>query len=555
MAHYVSIIDGMTNATDKDLSNLAVAFVTKTGGVVGGSDYQVQAQGTPNNTVLIGTGRAYVPTSDGSMMYSTHMDATQNVTISPNSSGNARIDSIVLYLDLSVSVDASADNVAKFYDVQGTPGASPVAPTSAQILTAIGSSNPYIVLANIAVANGFISINSGNITDQRAYAKISGGDTVFQSAFANFVQSGLTIPTSATLSATSVAGTIYYNGVAISVASDGGHTYTASNDCYVDVSNAGAYTYNTVANGAAAPALTANSIRIAKVVTSGTAVTGVTQDGLDSLGNVIYPSNPTITPTHAFTTLEQVTTPANPSSGYNKVYTKSDGNLYILNSSGTETIIGSSGPGADGWISTPDTFAYASASSFTISGVNRTAVYTKGTRVKFTNNTVTYYGVVISSSFSTNTTVNLAPNNDYSIANSAITAPYYSYEENPQGYPTIFNYTPTYGASGSMTFTSVTTTTAQFKIDGTMATIYVYAAGTTGGTASYGLRFSLPVTSSNRYSLFGTGLGNTTTNSTQQLAVGNYNYNSTTSGEVCRYDVGNWALGSVDFNIGAQYFI
>jgi len=292
MSHYTAIRNGMGACDEKDFSNVAVAFVSAGGGVVATTDYLVQAQGSPNNTVLVNTGKAYVPTSDGTMVYATRMDATQNVTIAANSSGNPRVDSVVLYCDLSASPDAAADNVAKFFDVQGTPGGSPTAPTNAQILSAIGAGNPYIVLATIAVANGFTSINSGNITDARAFAKISGGDSVFQSDFANYVHSGLTIPTSASLTTTAAAGVIYFNGNKVAVATDSGHTYAASSDTYVDVSGTGTFTYSGVANGAGAPALTASSIRIAKVVTSGTAVTGVTQSGQDSLGNFIYPPSP-----------------------------------------------------------------------------------------------------------------------------------------------------------------------------------------------------------------------------------------------------------------------
>ena len=53
-------------------------------------------------------------------------------------------------------------------------------------------------------------------------------------------------------------------------------TYTASKDTYVDISNTGAITYSEVANGAAAPAVAANSIRLEKVITNATEITGVT---------------------------------------------------------------------------------------------------------------------------------------------------------------------------------------------------------------------------------------------------------------------------------------
>jgi hypothetical protein len=38
--------------------------------------------------------------------------------------------------------------------------------------------------------------------------------------------------------------------------------------------------------------------------------------------------------------MSQISTPSNPTSGYNKLYFKSDGKLYRLNSSGVETLIG-----------------------------------------------------------------------------------------------------------------------------------------------------------------------------------------------------------------------
>ena len=189
MSHFVSIRDGQTNATESDLANMAVAFVSSGGGVVGTNDYLVQAQTSPDNTIKVGTGRAYVPTSDGTMVYSTLLDATANVTIAANSSGSTQIDAIVLYIDLSASPDANASNVAKFADVRGTSGS---APTNSEILTAIGSSNPYITLATISVANGFVSINTGNITDARTIVSLTTGQSVSVATYEEFTnQSGV----------------------------------------------------------------------------------------------------------------------------------------------------------------------------------------------------------------------------------------------------------------------------------------------------------------------------------------------------------------------------
>lgn len=97
-----------------------------------------------------------------------------------------------------------------------------------------------------------------------------------------------------------------------------------------------------------------------------------------------------------------------------------------------------------GWIESQDTWVYASASTFTIAGIDRTTTYTKGTKLRFKQGAGYKYATVASSAFATNTTVTILVNTDYTIANSAITDNDYSYVESPQGYPHYFNCTPTY---------------------------------------------------------------------------------------------------------------
>ena len=70
------------------------------------------------------------------------------------------------------------------------------------------------------------------------------------------------------------------------------------------------------------------------------------------------------------------------------------------------------------------TAAYASATSFTIAGVNVTSIYHAGRRIKLTATTPgTIYGTIASSSFSTNTTVNVTWDSG-SLANEAISNVY-----------------------------------------------------------------------------------------------------------------------------------
>lgn len=91
----------------------------------------------------------------------------------------------------------------------------------------------------------------------------------------DFVVSGLLPTTSANLISDISAGFAYVTGTRV-VKAVTSKTYTASKDTYVDVNSVGTYTFVEVANGAAAPAVTADSIRLAKVITDATAITGVT---------------------------------------------------------------------------------------------------------------------------------------------------------------------------------------------------------------------------------------------------------------------------------------
>lgn len=88
----------------------------------------------------------------------------------------------------------------------------------------------------------------------------------------------------------------YQAGIPITNALIATRAFTASKDTYVDVLRGGTniaptatIVYTEAVNGGASPALAANSIRLAKVITSGAAITSVVQTGSDSLGNIIYP--------------------------------------------------------------------------------------------------------------------------------------------------------------------------------------------------------------------------------------------------------------------------
>lgn len=94
-------------------------------------------------------------------------------------------------------------------------------------------------------------------------------------AFNDFTFSGMLPATDVTLTSDISAGISYVNGVRIQNTAQS-HTYTASKDTYVYINAGGNYDFQEVANGASAPSTPTNDLLLAKVVTSGTAITSVT---------------------------------------------------------------------------------------------------------------------------------------------------------------------------------------------------------------------------------------------------------------------------------------
>lgn len=147
---------------------------------------------------------------------------------------------------------------------------------------------------------------------------------------------------------------------------------------------------------------------------------------------------------------------------------------------------------ASGWIEATDTWTRTSATSFTVPGDKTTTLH-KGTKIKCYQSG-TKYGVVALSTYSSpTTTVNLIPNDDYSLAAAAITLPCYSYIEHPQSWPDWFDYSPVWTASGAMTFTVTTLAVAKWQVLGHTCHVIVIAEGTTGGTVNYSIQATAPI--------------------------------------------------------------
>lgn len=138
---------------------------------------------------------------------------------------------------------------------------------------------------------------------------------------------------------------------------------------------------------------------------------------------------------------EQGSTPATPASGRWRLYYKSDGLLYQLDDAGSETVVGSnSSSNSDGWVALNTTLTYSSADDpiyVVSSNANLSSVIQVGDKMKFTNNSTTFYGIVhaLGSWSGSAQLITLYGGTDYDVANSAITAPYYSKADSPQGFP------------------------------------------------------------------------------------------------------------------------
>lgn len=201
-----------------------------------------------------------------------------------------------------------------------------------------------------------------------------------------------------------------------------------------------------------------------------------------------------------------------------------------------------------GWINPGETWTYASATTFTVSG-NQTAKYAKGTRIKLVQTTTKYFVVTGSSYSSPNTTVTITGGSDYTLANAAITGNRYSYG-NPPDYPDLFNWTPELTGAGSMSVTADSILVAKFRVTGKTVYFYMRASGTTGGTASNGILFTLPINAEDGANYppcagFASDGGN---------SLCAYGFIEATTVTVRKYDASNWNLSTTRiFAVSGHY--
>ena len=142
--------------------------MVRAGGLVSpSSDFLVGEASGGGLNVDIAIGTAYVKGASTNA-YPVRLTATDTEAVTANSSGNPRIDAIVLYIDLSATPDPSGagDDIAMMAVIAGTPASSPVAPNDSAVQAGVGASNPFLRLADITITAGATGISEAQIDNK-----------------------------------------------------------------------------------------------------------------------------------------------------------------------------------------------------------------------------------------------------------------------------------------------------------------------------------------------------------------------------------------------------
>lgn len=136
--------------------------------------YGVNANGTPNMTVIVNAGVAYIattPSGQASQNLRTRMTATESVVINNNATGSTKYDWIYLKHDPANAnnPNVAGDNVATFVTSRSTNAS-----------TDDGGNTPTYgrLLAVVTVPNGAVAIANSQIRDARSAAAVGSANTV-----------------------------------------------------------------------------------------------------------------------------------------------------------------------------------------------------------------------------------------------------------------------------------------------------------------------------------------------------------------------------------------
>lgn len=149
-------------ATDLLTPGIVGSYTSTSGVAPTTGSFAVNAQGSPNMTVAVSAGQAYVsatPTSGTAQNIRVKLAASENVTIAANSTGSTRYDFVYIKVDADKLNNPAAD------------GTDVVTLTTQRSTTSTVDSNGALAnalcIAIVTVTNGAVSIANADISDYR----------------------------------------------------------------------------------------------------------------------------------------------------------------------------------------------------------------------------------------------------------------------------------------------------------------------------------------------------------------------------------------------------
>jgi len=150
------------HATDTVTPGVVGAIFNTAGVAPATGAFAVNAQGSPNMTVAVSAGSAYVnatPTSGTAQNIAVTSDASENVTIASNATGSTRYDFIYIKVDADkMNNPASTGLDAVTFVTQRS---------TTQTVDSNGALANGLLIAEVTVANGASSISNSSIADRR----------------------------------------------------------------------------------------------------------------------------------------------------------------------------------------------------------------------------------------------------------------------------------------------------------------------------------------------------------------------------------------------------
>jgi hypothetical protein len=177
-SHQTSSEEVNAVATDFVSEGIVGTFTNTSGVAPSTGAFAVNAQGSPDATIQISTGIAYVsatPTSQNSQSLRVKCSVSGSLTISANASGSTKYDWIYIAVSSTnaANPNSGADNVATI-----------VASRSSSASSDDGTPPTYgYPIAVVTVANGFSTITNGNIRDVRTNCIVNLGSSSVSSGW------------------------------------------------------------------------------------------------------------------------------------------------------------------------------------------------------------------------------------------------------------------------------------------------------------------------------------------------------------------------------------